>query len=239
MMYNVFEGTDDDTDEDTVTTITPVTSVAATVTNTVSTQALPASVSAEIAAAINQLSQNQTAIMSQMAALSFAPTPVQQHGGRTIAHVPPIQQLAIPVQQHFPAGRGGRRPGRGRGRVRGGRGRTPFADYMRTQGAGGVPGQIVPYGNNAVPFQPGGATGLPQVRNPDYSNIYKRHNNWNVCFSCGFDIEDGHTSMTCPFKKMNHQQAFSRENAQQFIAAGYDPCTKGMHKTMLPSQRIA
>jgi hypothetical protein len=39
-----------------------------------------------------------------------------------------------------------------------------------------------------------------QRRNPDFYNIYKVHNNWNVCFSCGFDIEDGHTSITCPFK---------------------------------------
>jgi hypothetical protein len=109
---------------------------------------------------------------------------------------------------------------------------------MRTQGGAGagIPGQLVPYGGGIVPAV---NTGIPQVRNPDYSNIYKRHNNWNVCFSCGFDIEDGHTSMTCPFKKANHQQAFSRENAQQFISAGYDPCTKGMHKTVLPGQRNA
>jgi hypothetical protein len=109
---------------------------------------------------------------------------------------------------------------------------------MRTQGGAGagIPGQLVPYGGGIVPAI---NTGVPQVRNPDYSNIYKRHNNWNVCFSCGFDVEDGHTSATCPFKKANHQQAYTRENAQQFITAGYDPCTKGMHKTVLPGQRIA
>jgi hypothetical protein len=33
---------------------------------------------------------------------------------------------------------------------------------------------------------------------------------------------------------MNHQQVYTHENAQQFIATGYDPCTKGMHKTILP-----
>ena len=116
---------------------------------------------------------------------------------------------------------------------------------MRTQGVTGggvpgqmVPGQLVPFGGGVTPFQQAVPTGQQQ-RRPDYSNIYKRHNNWNVCFSCGFDIEDGHTSMTCPFKKANHQPAFTRENAQQFIAAGYDPSTKGMHKTILPTQRIA
>ena len=244
-MYNAFAGIDDDTDDDTVTTITPITSVAATATTTTAPagssaqHSTPTTVNAEIAAAINQLSANQATIMSQMAALSFAPAQASPHTRRTVATVPPIQTLAVPLQQHFPtggnfsAGRTGRRGGRGRGRSRGGRSRTPFADYMRTQGG------MVPSGGGIVPFQPTLPTGITQVKNPDYSNIYKRHNNWNVCFSCGFDIEDGHTSATCPFRKPNHQQSFNRENAQQFIAAGYDPCTKGMHKTILPSNRFA
>jgi hypothetical protein len=66
------------------------------------------------------------------------------------------------------------------------------------------------------------------------SPIYTKGKNWNICFSCGFDIEDGHTSLTCPFNKMNQQSSFTCKNAQQFIAGGYDPCTKGMHKTVLP-----
>jgi hypothetical protein len=71
----------------------------------------------------------------------------------------------------------------------------------------------------------------------DFSNIYKLYNNWNACFSCGFDIKDGHTSITCPFKRWNHQDSFTRGNAQQFIAAGYGPCTKGMHKMVLLAGR--
>jgi hypothetical protein len=191
-MYNVFEGIDDDFDDDTVTTVTPITSIASATPTTASTMgtaqpSLPASINAEIAAAINQLSQNQTAIMSQMAALSFALTHANPQRARTIVNVPPIQQLAVPIQQQFPAGNfgaggGGRRGGRGRGRGRGrgGRGRTPFADYMRTQGGAGagIPGQLVPYGGGIVPAI---NTGVPQGRNPDYSNIYKCHNNWNVC----------------------------------------------------------
>jgi hypothetical protein len=60
----------------------------------------------------------------------------------------------------------------------------------------------------------------------------KKYANWNVCFSCGFDIEEGHTSQTCPghWRKMNHQEEFTCENSWQWINAGYDPCTKGMHK---------
>ncbi len=128
------------------------------------------------------------------------------------------------------------------GRV--GRGQTPFADHMRM--TGGSPAMQNPVftptrGGKQVPPIHGGTQmnpfqgGQQQARKKlDFSNIYKWHNNWNVCFSCGFDVEDGHTSATCPFKKANYQMAFTRENAQQFIAAGYDPCTKGMHKTVLP-----
>jgi hypothetical protein len=80
------------------------------------------------------------------------------------------------------------------------------------------------------PMQP-----LQQQRNANYSNIYTRYNNWNVCFSCGFNIKDGHTLQSCPFQKVNHQTGFTCKNVQQFIAAGYDPCTKGMHKLVLPT----
>jgi hypothetical protein len=76
-----------------------------------------------------------------------------------------------------------------------------------------------------------------QHKQLDFSNIYKIHNNWNACFSCGFDIKDGHTSITCLFKRWNYQDSFTCGNSQQFIAAGYDPCTKGMHKTVLPAGR--
>ena len=120
-MYNVFDSIDDDTDEDTVTMITPITTVAAAATAPTSTlgaaqPSIPTSINAKIAAAINQLLQNQTAIMSQMVALSFAPAPAAPQRAQTIANVPPIQQLAVPIQQHFPAGdfgagRGGRRGG--------------------------------------------------------------------------------------------------------------------------------
>ena len=95
---------------------------------------------------------------------------------------------------------------------------------------------MVPYGGGTgqLPAAPGGQ---PHRCNAEFSNIYKQHNNWNVCFSCGFDVEDGHTSDTCPFKKWNHQVSYTCDKAQQFIAAGYDPCTKGMHKSVLPSGR--
>jgi hypothetical protein len=46
---------------------------------------------------------------------------------------------------------------------------------------------------------------VQQTRRVNLPNVYKIHNNWNVCFLCGFDVEDGHTSKTCPahWRKMN------------------------------------
>jgi hypothetical protein len=39
----------------------------------------------------------------------------------------------------------------------------------------------------------------------------KKYVNWNVCYSCGFDVENGHTSMTCPanLRKALHDVYFT------------------------------
>jgi hypothetical protein len=66
-IYNVLEeGNDEDTNDDTVTTITQTAALTTTMGGT--TPSGGTATSAEVAAAINQLSANQTAIMSQMAA---------------------------------------------------------------------------------------------------------------------------------------------------------------------------
>ncbi len=52
-----------------------------------------------------------------------------------------------------------------------------------------------------------------KICNPDLSDVYKWYNNWNACFSCGFNVENDHTSTTCPFNKINHQQTYTRKNA--------------------------
>jgi hypothetical protein len=59
----------------------------------------------------------------------------------------------------------------------------------------------------------------------------------NACFSCGFDVENGHTSKTCPtiWRRKNHQKRYNRSNSQQFIVAGYNACTKAMHKMQYPN----
>ena len=97
-MYNVFEGTGEDTDNDRVPAITPITGVAAMAATTAGTMgtaqtSMMSTVNAKIAAVINQLLANQMAIMTQMAVLLFTPAPANHttSGVRIIANVPPIQ----------------------------------------------------------------------------------------------------------------------------------------------------
>ena len=153
---------------------------------------------------------------------------------------PPMQQLTIPSFGTFqPAGLGfgGRRGGRGCGeRANTGRhGRTPFANFVGRGNQGGLP----PIGGGG---RGGGIAPFTQqnvTRNvvPMYSNIIKRYANWNIYFSCGFDVEDGHTSKKCPapWRCTNHQEGYTRANSGQYIAAEYDACTTAMHKSQLPT----
>ncbi len=48
-------------------------------------------------------------------------------------------------------------------------------------------------------------------------------------------MEDGHESVTChkSWRKLNHQEGSTRANAQEYLNAEWDPCTKGMHKRQL------
>jgi hypothetical protein len=121
-IYNVMEAElDDDTDDDTVMTVMQTAALTTTAGNATPPGIM--AICAEVAAVINQLSANQLAIMSQMAAtnaqvaaLSVVP-PQAQHtrafAPRKQFHVPPIQQVAVPMKQPFlavgayPSGRGG------------------------------------------------------------------------------------------------------------------------------------
>jgi hypothetical protein len=159
----------------------------------------------------------------------------------TTRNDPPLMHFNIPTIGTFQPGgnaQGGRRPGRGCGGrapgiVPGGRRavHTPFVDYMARQGGTGA--SIVPA---FVPGAPGVGAAARNTA-PMYSNIVKRYSNMNVCFSCGFDVEDGHTSRTCPqaWRRVNHQEAYDRSNSQQYIDTGYDACTKAKHKSQLPT----
>jgi hypothetical protein len=239
-MFHVLADPSDGEDMDTTDDNTTVTQIAAVtmgsaIGNTFGGNTM---IPSEIATAINQLAANQIAIQQQMAAMTFAaPPPVVQPPFR----IPPIQQMgqqtfAAAPQGMFHTGRGvgGRqRHNRGRGRGGshgGGRGRRFFV----TQPPAAV-GSIPPFIGGPGQLTP--ITGA-RVNAPFQSNVTKKHANWNVCWSCGFDVEDGHTSATCPahWRKTDHQVGFTRETAQQWINAGYTLCTKGMHKTTLPTR---
>jgi hypothetical protein len=108
-------------------------------------------------------------------------------------------------------------------------------------GVGGLPGfpQHVPPPTGLQAYcPPKGRSYRPtaQVAAP-FSNTVKHFSNWNVCYSCGFDREEGHTSMTCPFhlRKPGHNVNFAWKNAQQYIDLGYLCSTKNCHKTTLPT----
>jgi hypothetical protein len=195
----------------------------------------------EISTAINQLAANKVAIQQQMVAMMFVANSPSPH---TQFHIPLIQnmrqQLFVGAAQGmFNPGQGGggrQHGGRGRGRTGscgGGRRRGAFAHQM-PGGHGGIP----PFVNGPpLAFVPPTATGA-RVNAPFQSNLTKKHTNWNVCWLCGFNVEDGHKSATCPthWRKTDHQVGFTRGNVQQWINLGYVPCTKGMHKTKLPKQ---
>jgi hypothetical protein len=180
--------------------------------------------SPEVALALTQISHNQNTLMLQMAALLVVPP---QH---------PPNQITIPTGNQFTCGsryrgqggsgyhgqRGGTYGRRGRG-GRQGRGRGSFSQVTQNANIPLVGGQPAPL------F--GGGTGTKAPPNP-----VKQFNNWNYCFSCGFNVEDGHTSATCPrdWQKTEHQEGCNRNNLQQYIAAGHASLVKGQHKNQLP-----
>ena len=78
--------------------------------------------------------------------------------------------------------------------------------------------------------------GIPSQERPPYSNLVKCFANWNACYTSGFDVPDGQTSMTCQAqRKAGHNVYFTRQNAQQYIDAGQNCCTRNRHKTQFPA----
>jgi hypothetical protein len=176
----------------------------------------------QLAANTTQLHQQQQAMMNQMAMMTmnngaqaqqttFARPPTQIYQP---AALPQYQQGYSNTPQQF-GGCGGAAGGRGGG-SRGGRAR-------QGRGRGTPQGHIppMPYvgGTQLVPYVQGG-----QQQSTMYSNKTKYFSN--------FDVEDWHTSATCPHKKQGHQDGFTRANYMQYEQAGYPFCKKVMHKTV-------
>ncbi len=85
-----------------------------------------------------------------------------------------------------------------------------------------------------IPYIPSGV----QIQAPpklQFTNISKNWANQNVCFTCGFNMEDWNTSVTCPNKKQGHQDGFTHSNNMEYEHANHQFCCKVMHKMMYPS----
>jgi hypothetical protein len=244
--FNIAHDTDSASTTSSHHTLTQTIAATGTVPTTDSTFAssFAAHTAPEVTSALAQLAANQNSLLLQMAALSVVPPPQ-----------PPIQHINIPTQQ-FTRGGGGRggqfrtnsgqNGGYGGGyganyggsgyggyggdtnsggaaqrRRNGRRGRGTIPQYGTIQPAGG---QMIQYGRGV----PGQRTNVP--------NPVKRYNNLNYCFSCGYDVEDQHTSKTCLSRKEGHQTECNRNNVQQYMAAGHFPSLKGQHKNQMPTQ---
>jgi hypothetical protein len=191
-----------------------------------------------------QLHQNQHQMMEQMTALSFNQSNTGCGIGCQGRGWPPPTAPFAPngFGRNTYGGRGGQdygdRGGQGRGRGWG-RGRGPPAFI-----AGCAP-PIMPIRAGRAPEYTGPPPAAgggyyaapPQTQQaPLYSNLMKQFANWNACYSCGFDVVDGHTSQMCPqhLRKPDHDCYFTRQNAQQYINVGYACSTNNHHKTILP-----
>jgi hypothetical protein len=221
-------------------------------------------VSVDVVMAINTQLANQMTMFNQVAPLVQQMVAFSLGGSRpawqktapfhvpfvpqqgTTFQVPPVQDVHVPMLPTFHSGgftgggfspggfihgRGGRSTNRRcTGRGHGDQGCTPFADHMTGHRVN------VPFsgGSQFVPQQGGGQ----QQMNPPHSNITKIYNNWNACYSCGFDIEDGHFLSTCPahWRKPSHNEVYTHANVQDFLNRDPHVCMKGIHKTMLPTQ---
>ena len=150
-------------------------------------------------------------------------------GALAIPVLAPTQQYA-PATQQWAQGQQWVPPG---GRGRGGRSN---AGRGRRNQRGPAQGAPLPFvgGNHMIPYIPAGIQQQPPP-NPRYSNVVKQWANQNVCFSCGFDVEDWHTSATCNRKKAGHQDGFTRSNYLEYERANHQFCRKAMHKTMYPN----
>ncbi len=217
---------------------------------------------AAAATAINHLSANQTAMWAHMQhmllrnvappthvvnlAMAYNPThtttayvPPQVQAP---AQAPPIHVLTIPTSFHrggFSQGHGGCEPGgqTWRRTGRGGQGTNPFKNVGRGAGTVVVPCGVVQPTHGPYPPMVAPSAGPTQL----YSPPIKKYNNWNICYSCSFDIKDKHTSATCPidWHRTTHCTKYSHDNAQLYIDMGHNVCTKGINKMVLPQHPLA
>ena len=186
--------------------------------------------------------QQQLAMMAGPSAWPAPPSPAMMQAqyaqwaapaayNATQQWAPPPYQQSVPQPQTAGQYGGQRNRGRNsnrrnnRGRGRGGGGGGAYQPPIPPT-VGGIPpvGQTIPPPAN----QQARRAATPP-------NPYKRFDNWNYCYSCGYDVD--HTSQTCQYRKWGHQEGCTRQNAEAYEQAGHRPSKAGKHKTMLPHQR--
>ncbi len=214
-MFNMFcnNNPDQQNTENNATMVTQTAVVATTSTSTLgSTYAATASaaIPPEVTMAIKQLLANQTTIMQQMAAMSFRPPPAQHSN----VHVPPMHNVQLQCS---------RQVGFNRDMVGDG---AMFMAAEDADATADVVGNSAPHLQITCTMQAACHpflarcsptwSAFPSFQEPwqlmeevcrcgpdvalNFQNPTKQFANWNVCFTCGFDIEDRHTSTTCPAK---------------------------------------
>eukprot|EP00804_Cyclotella_cryptica_P016356 CCRYP_009913-RA/>CCRYP_009913-RA protein AED:0.73 eAED:0.68 QI:0/0/0/0.5/1/1/2/0/383 len=157
-----------------------------------------------------QSTQQSFANFARATPTAFIP-PIPQY----VPAPPPGQQQftptpAMPYQQYQQGGRGTQsRSGKGRNN-RNHRGQTPQY-FTPTTPAITFNIPLTTLGVPPPAFQP------PSTP----PNPVKYYNNWNMCFSCWFDVEGWHTSATCRNKKQGHKDGCTRVNAQAYKDAGH------------------
>ena len=193
-------------------------------------------------AATQQTNDTVSTLATSMASIQQALLATQQQlalltqGGMTNTGgwqaTPPIPAYIQPTNPAPPpAGYDNRRGGGGR--VRGGSRRQGGRGRGGTGAA--APQAVVPVPNacGAIPPPAGGATNANAFK----SNTTKHYNNWNYCYTCGWDVPTWHNSSTCPanYRKNGHQEGCTRVNFDAYLAAGHRPSKAAKQKTTLPT----
>jgi hypothetical protein len=176
-----------------------------------------------------QLIQQQQAILQQLAMLTTNPAVTTR---RNLYAPPPTNIYAPPPimyggQLQYPPQGGG---------CNGSRNQGGHACCGHGGGGRGVimPSPVLSVGNTGIiPYIPAGIQHPPPQL--QITNIVKMYANQNVCFTCGFDVEDWHTSATCNCKKLGCQDGFTCSNYMEYNRPNHPLCRNAMHKTMYPS----
>jgi hypothetical protein len=108
----------------------------------------------------------------------------------------------------------------------GGRG-TPMPPQVLYVGGAGI-----------IPHIPSGVQPSGQQLASRFSNIIKVFTNQNVCFLCGFDVADLHTSATCNCRKAGHQNGFTCSNYMEYARVNHPFCRNGNAQDNVPQQLL-